>query len=100
MNKLVKIRFRDKTSLTVDIEIAEAILDSKEQLIKIYDSEGVWTGQTINKADILGTDRDFEDERRESAKSEVKRLEGPVLTPERMKELLQKYKPKPKHHAD
>jgi len=94
MKKLVRFRFRDKTVKTFPIEQAEQILNSERQLVMLYDEEGKWTGQTINKGEILGTDRDFEEERIETSRKDVTLLSEPNMTNERRKELLERYKPK------
>ena len=93
MNKQVKINFRDKTSITLDLEVAEAILDSKDQLIKIYDTEGVWTGQSINKSEIVGTSRDFYEEHRSSSKDVPLLVGAKELTPEERKKKFEEYRP-------
>ena len=93
MRKKVKIRFRDKTTQTFSLEEAEQILNTEKQLVMLYDQEGKWTGQTINKGEILGTERDFETERIETSKTGTKLLNEPILTRDRMRELLDKYKP-------
>ena len=70
---------RDKTmSFTVPFEKAEAILDSPQQLIKITNEEGVWDGDSINKADIIGTYRDRETELDWSRKN-VKTIAEPEI---------------------
>ena len=97
MKKLVKIKFRDKTSITMPLEEVEAILNSKEQIIMLYDGEGKWTGRTVNKSEIIGTDRDFYEESRENSKGEVKALGEPNMTKERRIELFTKFRPKKEH---
>ncbi len=70
---------RDKTmSFTVPFEKAEAILDSPQQLIKITNDDGVWDGDSINKADIIGTYRDREAELDWSRKN-VKGISEPII---------------------
>jgi len=91
--KLVRIKFRDKTSIVMEMEQAEEILSSNQQLVMLYDDKGVWTGQSINKSEIIGTDRDFYEEKRETSNQEDKALPEPVLSQEERKRLLEKYKP-------
>ena len=93
MNKLVKITFRDKTSLTLGLEQVEQILSSKDQIIMLYDEEGNWTGQSVNKSEIVGTIRDFYEENRESRKAEPLLIGKPELTPEQRKQMFEKYHP-------
>lgn len=93
MKKLVKIKFRDKTHMTVTLEQAEAILQSPDQLIMLYDEEGNWTGQSINKSEIVGSDRDFYEEDREDNKNLPLLIGKPEISPEKRKELFAKYHP-------
>lgn len=65
--QFIRFSFRNKKqNITLPIEMAEVIIDSKEQLVKLYDKDGNWTGVTINKAEITGTDHDFEMEQMEN----------------------------------
>lgn len=91
--KLVRIKFRDKTSIVMEMDQAEEILSSNQQLVMLYDDKGVWTGQSINKSEIIGTDRDFNEERIELSNKDVKALTEPILSQEERKRLLEKYKP-------
>jgi len=60
MKKYVTFFMRDKKlNVTLPFEQAERVIDSPQQLVKIMEN-GVWTGLTINKAEIIGTDRDSE----------------------------------------
>jgi len=91
--KLVRIKFRDKTSIVMEMEQAEEILSSNQQLVMLYDDKRVWTGQSINKSEIIGTDRDFYEEKRETSNQDTKTLPEPILSQEERKRLLDKYKP-------
>jgi hypothetical protein len=51
-----------KHDITLPFDMAETILDSKDQLIKVI-IDGKWTGITINKSEIISTDHDFDKER-------------------------------------
>lgn len=55
----IKIVLRTGKDFTFSEEKALAILESEEQLIRVYDA-GKWTGTTINKADISYTEWDKE----------------------------------------
>jgi len=77
MKKLVKFKFRDKTTQTFSLEEAEAIMSSKDQIVMLYNEKGEWTGKSINKSEILGTERDYYEERIENSKNEVPRLLEP-----------------------
>lgn len=97
MQKLVKFKFRDKTTQTFSLEEAEAIMSSKDQIVMLYDMQGNWTGKSINKSEILGTERDYHEERIETSKKEVPRLLEPKQddrTVESMGKTLADYKPK------
>lgn len=63
IQKFIKIKMRDKTSITLPIEQAEQVLTSTQQIIMLYDEEGKWTGESLNKAEIVGTQRDYDQER-------------------------------------
>lgn len=52
-----------ENDITLPFEVAEKILESKEQLIMLRDKDGVWTGKTINTSEIVATKRDFEEEK-------------------------------------
>lgn len=53
---------RNKKVFVLPFDQAEQILTSPEQLIRVTE-DGVWNGTTINKADILSTERDYEKEK-------------------------------------
>lgn len=58
--KYVKFILSDhKTTITLPFAQAERVIDSPQQIVKIAGEDGSWTGETINKAHIIGTKRDF-----------------------------------------
>lgn len=60
----IKFYMRDKRlDISLSMEQAERIIDNPQQLVKVVDEYGKWTGVTINKAEIRGTDHDFEMEK-------------------------------------
>lgn len=64
--------------ITVDEEQAKSILKSGNQLIPIKGFDGEWTGETINKAFIVRTARDYDRTRQhrlELQAKEQKKLE-------------------------
>lgn len=62
--KFVKIIMRDKTTYTLTFEKAQMVLESPQQIVMLKDDEsGEWSGEALNKADIMRTDRDFDAER-------------------------------------
>ncbi len=91
MQKFVKIKMRDRTSITLSIEEAEEVLKSEKQLIMLHDEDGNWTGQSINKAEIVGTERDRDEERQFSA--DVPALPSGEKDVEAIRAKLKKYKP-------
>lgn len=52
-----------RLDITLPMEQAKRIMESPNQLVMITDENGDWTGITINKAEIKGTDHDFDEER-------------------------------------
>lgn len=80
--KYIKFFMRDKRlDLTLSMAQAERVIDSPNQLVKITDEQGNWTGVTLNKAEIKGTDHDFEKEY-DYQRENTLRLERAELTPE------------------
>ncbi len=64
MEKYVKFYMRNKAlNVTLPFEQAERVIDSPNQIVKLLDKQGNWTGDTINKAEIVGTTRDSDEER-------------------------------------
>lgn len=62
--QFIKFFMRDKRlDITLPYDQAEKVIDSPQQLIKVTGNDGKWTGVTINKAEIIGTDHNFDDER-------------------------------------
>ena len=93
----IKFYLSNKAEYIFDIDIAEAILDSEDQIIKIYDINGDWTGAMIKKAHIINTKYDVDATRQlnteiqklpEMTKKEAKELQDKKI------ELLKKYRPK------
>lgn len=82
MQHWVKFTMSSGSPITIRKEIAEAILDSEGQLLKIPNDDGTWGCKSINKAHIVSTDRDFEKERSEAEKERMStpKLEAPKLT--------------------
>lgn len=61
--KYIKFFMRDKRlDISLSMAQAERVIDSPNQLVKITDDNGNWTGVTLNKAEIRGTDHDFDKE--------------------------------------
>jgi hypothetical protein len=83
MKKYIRFSMRNKKNdITFPIDQAERILTSPQQLVMVYDEFGVWTGITINKAEIIMTDHDFGKENDESLKEmESHSLPEPALKP-------------------
>lgn len=51
--------------ITLPFEVAEQILESTDQ-ITMLKKDGVWTGEIINKSEIVATHRDYDQERHEN----------------------------------
>lgn len=61
--EFIKIFCRNrKHDITLPFAMAQRVMESKDQLVLIYDENGKWTGVTLNKAEIISTDHDFERE--------------------------------------
>lgn len=61
--KYIKFCFRDNRSdVVVPWEEGERILNSPNQLVKVM-INGNWNGMVINKAEIIFTHRDYDEER-------------------------------------
>lgn len=57
---------RDKENdITLPFEVVEEILTSEDQLVMIK-KDGEWTGDTINKSEIITTYRDYDEEMRQN----------------------------------
>lgn len=93
MQKFIKIKMRDKSSVTLPFEVAEQILNSGDQLIMLNDENGKWTGVSINKSEIVHTERDNEEERHYNAPASPQLTTGGT-DPIAIKKLLQEFKPK------
>lgn len=91
--KYVKLFMRDKKhNITLPMEKAQRVIQSPNQLVMIMDDNGQWTGQTVNKSEIISTDHDWDKEKevlRENPRIET--LANPI-TDEQMKELAAKFK--------
>lgn len=55
----------------VPFDKAEKIIDSPQQMHKIM-MDGEWTGETINKAHVVATRRDYEAEREHASERSMK----------------------------
>jgi hypothetical protein len=66
--KYIRIILRDKREITLSFEKAENLLDHPNQIVRITDEEGKWTGEAINKSEIIWTQRDTDRERQEKQK--------------------------------
>lgn len=55
--------------ILLPLEKAEKVLDSDQQIIKITDEQGNWTGQTLNKSFLVSTDVDVPATNAENMKS-------------------------------
>ena len=79
MKKYIKIFFRQKEhNITLPFEVVEQILTSPDQITmlkgKVGDEDNVWTGEIINKSEIVATHRDVEEERDQNRENDKSRL--------------------------
>lgn len=68
----IKIVLRNKKEFSFPEYKVEAILNSNDQLVRIYNKRNEWTGVTINKADIEYTEVDLDATRHWKMKHEPK----------------------------
>lgn len=90
--KFIKFYMRDKRlDVTLPMEQAQQIMMSPQQMVMVTDSNGNWTGLTINKAEIKGTDHDWDKESYVFRENNLK-LSEPVDVPDpkRSKEIREK----------
>lgn len=80
--KYIKIVLSSGNPITLKFDQAQALFQSKNQLVMVTDDNGQWTGRVINKAFIVSADRDKEEER--TARLSVPALPEPEqkITPE------------------
>lgn len=84
--RYVKIYMRKKDhDIVLTFEQAEKLFDSPQQLVKLSDKEGKWTGVVINKAEIITSNRDYEKEKQE--RYNPSQLPEPKLTPDQQREI-------------
>jgi hypothetical protein len=55
----IRFEMSNRTSFTLPRDKAEAIMASPQQLIRVTDENGEWTGEVINKAHIVDTKPDW-----------------------------------------
>ena len=89
--KYIKFVMRDGKQHSLSMDRAEKVLNSTQTLIKILDSRGYWTGESINKSEIVDTFPDIEREREEIIKLGQPQLDPP-LTPEQEAENVKRWK--------
>jgi hypothetical protein len=90
--KYVKFTLSKGDPITLPIEIAERLINSDGQLMKIPETDGSWSGKLINKAHIVSTDLD-KDRMRSEAENErmrIVKLEAPAMTDEQRQRNLKK----------
>lgn len=106
--KYIKFSFTDKKlNISIPFDKAEAVMNSPETIVRVTDRSGKWTGQTVNKSLLMGTDVDWEATRQsdmeEGWKATGNLIEGPEVEPidaERRKEIMGEWFPKEKKTLD
>lgn len=78
--------------ITLPFEQAEKAMASTNQMIMIADPEGKWTGRSFNKADVVMTERNHEEERYWEMKNTPK-LDVPSSMPPEKDFNIDDYKP-------
>ncbi len=82
-----------KLDFTLPKEQAEKVMNSTQQLIMVSDEKtGKWSGITVNKADIMRTDHDWEEERVWAMKNTPK-LDVPSSMPPEKEINIDDFKP-------
>lgn len=89
MTKWIKFTLSKGDPITLEKELAERLIDSEGQLMKIPDPDGSWSGKLINKAHIVSTDEDRDRTRLEAEKARqfIPKLNEPEPTPEQKKKV-------------
>lgn len=90
--KWIKFTLSKGDPITLPIDVAERLINSDGQLMKIPDADGSWSGKLINKAHIVATDLD-KDRMRSEAENErmrITKLEAPAMTDEQRQANLKK----------
>lgn len=89
--KYVKFTLSKGDPITLPIEVAERLINSDGQLMKIPDADGTWSGKLINKAHIVSTDLD-KDKMRSEAEIErmrITKLAAPPMSDEQRSKNLE-----------
>lgn len=89
--KYVKFTLSKGDPITLPIDVAERLINSDGQLMKIPESDGTWSGKLINKAHIVATDLD-KDRMRSEAENErmrITKLSAPPMSDEQRKKNLE-----------
>lgn len=88
MKKYIKFIMRNKEdNITLPFEQAEKVLNLPQQLVMIMDEGGNWTGDSINKTQVVTTYRDLERENIENPKIMIEEPEISPLSEEQMKKV-------------
>lgn len=91
--KAIRFYMSNKEEFLFDEETAEMILDQQNQIVRIADENGKWTGQSVNKAHIICTKIDWGETRHLNRKSEDRQIEAPEKNLEHIRALLKDYRP-------
>lgn len=92
--KQVRFYMANKKEYLFDEETAEMILDQEEQIVRLADKDGKWTGESLNKAHLVCTDVDWIETRQESRRENKDHLlEEPDKDVSQIKHFLKIYKP-------
>jgi hypothetical protein len=89
--KYVKFTLSKGDPITLPIDVAERLINSDGQLMKIPEPDGTWSGKLINKAHIVSTELD-KDKMRSEAENErmrITKLAAPPMSDEQRKKNLE-----------
>ncbi len=76
MQRYIRFTMSSGEPVSLEKELAEALLHAEGQLLMVPGEDGNWSGKTVNKAHIVSTDYDLE---RERVEAEQARLRKPKL---------------------
>ncbi len=83
--RFLKVTMSDGSHWVFTEEEAKKMLTDKRQLYPVKNKDGSWNGRVLNKAHIVGTDFDYETERRWAERQKMKRLKLENKIPEKQR---------------
>jgi hypothetical protein len=74
--KFIRFTLRDGSKYTFEFDKGMKILQSPQQLVMVSEEDGGWDGFSINKADVVKTERDYDAEKLYNSKKHPQLPEG------------------------